>query len=100
MVCNDYFHEVQHKFVVPGHSYLSCDRDFAIIEKRKRVEKCEVPLDLVRVLCNACHKKPFLTTMMQDEDFYDFPEAAKSYNTTNNATNSSSSSVAVRTQQI
>lgn len=79
LICNDYFDEIEHKYVVSGHSYLSCDRDFAIIEKRKRVEKCEVPLDIVRVLCSANKKRPFLTTLMQEDDFYDFSIAAKEY---------------------
>lgn len=29
--------EVVHKFPVRGHTFLSCDRDFAVIKKRKRV---------------------------------------------------------------
>lgn len=83
LVCNDYFDEINHKYVVSGHSYLSCDRDFGIIEKRKRVERSEVPLDLVRVLCSANRKKPFLTTLMEEEHFFDFAKAAKDYlNTT------------------
>lgn len=31
------YKEVNHKFLVSGHSFLDCDRDFALIEKWKRV---------------------------------------------------------------
>lgn len=41
LVTKGYFQEINQKFLVSGHSFLSCDRDFAHIEKRKRVEKCE-----------------------------------------------------------
>ena len=27
---------VQHKFVATGHSFLQCDRDFGLIEKKKK----------------------------------------------------------------
>lgn len=30
--------EIQHKFLEPGHTYMECDRDFAIIEKSKKKE--------------------------------------------------------------
>ena len=29
---------IEHKFLVPGHTFLSCDRDFALIEKKKGSE--------------------------------------------------------------
>nr|XP_022909003.1 uncharacterized protein LOC111420275 [Onthophagus taurus] len=83
LVCNGYADEIQHKFVVSGHSYLSCDRDFAIIEKKRKKAKCEVPMDLCRVICNACDKNSFETTMMQEEDFFNFAKLAQLYlNTT------------------
>ena len=27
---------VEHKFPMPGHTFLPCDRDFGVIEKKKR----------------------------------------------------------------
>lgn len=77
------YDEINHKFLVSGHSFLSCDRDFAQIEKRKRVEKCEVPTDLVKLMENATPNNPFVVTILQPEDFFDFKQAADSYiNTT------------------
>lgn len=77
------YDEINHKFLVSGHSFLSCDRDFAQIEKRKRVEKCQVPKDLVKLMENATPNNPFVVTILQPEDFFDFKQAADSYiNTT------------------
>ena len=72
-VVRGYADEIHHKFVVSGHSYLSCDRDFAIIEKKRKKVKCEVPMDLGRGICNACDKNAFETTMMQEEHFSTSP---------------------------
>lgn len=77
------YDEINQKFLVSGHSFLPCDRDFAQIEKRKRVEKCEVPKDLVKLMENATPNNPFVVTTLQPEDFFDFKQAADSYiNTT------------------
>lgn len=76
LICRGIFDEIEHKYLVPGHSYLSCDRDFALIEKKKRVNKCEVPLDIVRLLVSASHKKQFFATLMDEDDFFDFKESS------------------------
>jgi len=77
------YDEINHKFLVSGHSYLPCDRDFAQIEKRKRVEKCQVPTDLIKLMVNATPNNPFIVTMLQPDDFIDFKQAADLYiNTT------------------
>ena len=70
--------EVEQKFLVLGHSFLSCDRDFAQIEKRKQKSHCEVPLDVVRVIVSARLDHPYLATIIQNDDFYDFKTAAES----------------------
>ncbi|KAG8251149.1 hypothetical protein J6590_086294 [Homalodisca vitripennis] len=56
-VCNDYFDEINHKYVVSGHSYLSCDRDFALIDKREWVKKCEVPLGFTKIFKKEVKKE-------------------------------------------
>ncbi|KAJ8967796.1 hypothetical protein NQ317_012692 [Molorchus minor] len=76
LVANGYYQEINHKFLVSGHSFLSCDRDFAQIEKRKRLEKCEVPFDLLRLIATATPNNPFIVTMMDSEDFFDFKSVA------------------------
>lgn len=71
------FDEIDHKYLVSGHSFMSCDRDFAQIEKRKRLEKCEVPMDLVRMMVKAVNRNPFVVTVMNPEDFFDFRAASE-----------------------
>ncbi|KAJ4429631.1 hypothetical protein ANN_21832 [Periplaneta americana] len=44
LVAKGRFDEISHKFLVSGHSFLPCDRDFAMIEKRKRVKELEIRL--------------------------------------------------------
>lgn len=78
LVSKGHFDEINHKYLVSGHSFMSCDRDFAQIEKRKRQEKCEVPMDLVRMMIAAVKKTPFLVTIMNREDFFDFKLASES----------------------
>lgn len=69
--------EVHQKFLVVGHSYLSCDRDFALIEKKKRKAKCEVSLDLVKIMVAARENNPFTVTVMEPINFFDFSKACK-----------------------
>lgn len=75
--------EIHHKFLVGGHSFLNCDRDFAAIEKRKRVTKCNVPEDLKLMKENVKLTQPFKVNMMKETDFFDFKNAADNFiNTT------------------
>ena len=77
------YDEINHKFLVSGHSYLPCDRDFAQIEKCKKVENCQVPKDLIKLMVNATPNNPFIVTMLQPDDLIDFKQAADLYiNTT------------------
>lgn len=77
LIAKGYLDEVNHKFLIVGHSYLSCDRDFALIERKKKKAKCEVPLDLVRVMVEARDKNPFTVRLMQPEDFFDFKTGSR-----------------------
>lgn len=52
-------HRDNHKFLVGGHSFLNCDRDFAVIEKRKRLTKCNVPEDLKSMIESVKLTNPF-----------------------------------------
>ena len=70
------FTEINQKFLVKGHTYMSCDRNFGHIGKRKRLEKCQVPHDLVNMILTASHKRHSMVTVMQPEDFYNFKLAA------------------------
>lgn len=67
-----------------GNSFLSCDRDFAQIEKCKRVEKCKVPVDLVKFIVDETPNNPFTAALPQLNHFYDFKKAADMYINTKN----------------
>ncbi|GFQ78871.1 uncharacterized protein TNCT_122361 [Trichonephila clavata] len=62
---------IEFKFLVSGHSYMPCDRDFGIIEKRKRLCKPMVPEEIAEMIAEARHVQPFNVVMMKEEDFYD-----------------------------
>ncbi|GFQ69236.1 uncharacterized protein TNCT_160121 [Trichonephila clavata] len=63
---------MEFKFLVSGHSYMPCDRDFGIIEKGKRVCKPMVPEEIAEMIAESRHAQPFNVVMMKEEDFYDF----------------------------
>jgi hypothetical protein len=54
-----------------AHSFLSCDRDFTQIGKCKMDKKCEVLMNLVKLIVNATPNNPFTTTLLQHNHFYD-----------------------------
>lgn len=77
------FHTVEQKFLVSGHSFMPCDRDFALIEKRKRVTKANVPSDLHAIVKCARYTPPFNVIDMTNFGFWDLKQAADQYiNTT------------------
>ena len=78
-----WFQEIVHKFLVSGHSFLSCDRDFAIIEKRRRVSKALVPQDLQRIVESAKVFNPFHVVPMEASDFFNFKNVADTLLTLN-----------------
>ena len=53
------YQQIDHFFLVRGHTFLPNDRDFSVIEKRKRVEKAYIPADWVQVVATAKASKPF-----------------------------------------
>ena len=59
------YERIDHKFLVSGHSFLQCDRDFALIEKRKRVCKPMVPADWHSIIESSTHTGKFRVVDMQ-----------------------------------
>ncbi|KAJ8966126.1 hypothetical protein NQ314_003733 [Rhamnusium bicolor] len=76
LVISGVYEQVEQTFLVSSHSYLSCDRDCAQIEKRKKVTKTFVPDDIKKMIVSACHKKPFKSLTMEAKDFIDFQKMA------------------------
>lgn len=59
---------IDHKFLEPGHTYMECDRDFGVIEKRKKkTEYVFVPDEWANAISNA--SKSFTVVKMQQSDF-------------------------------
>lgn len=62
--------QIDHKFLVSGHSYLACDRDFGVIEKHKKgYNDIYVPNDWVKIIKGARKRNPFVVIEMQKADF-------------------------------
>lgn len=72
MIKNKYFSEINQKFLVSGHSFLPCDRDFAIIEKYKKTQKLHVPKDVKEMIETSKITSKFIVNEMNQIDFYDF----------------------------
>ena len=73
------FEQIDHKFLVRGHTYLPNDRDFAHIEKRKASSKVFVPTDWEKVVREACITKPFNVIPMESPKFLNFTEMTKQH---------------------
>ncbi|KAJ8876011.1 hypothetical protein PR048_023919 [Dryococelus australis] len=64
-----YFSTIDQKFLVSGHSFLSCDRDFALIESTKKKSTVYHPKQWLEVIVNG---SPAFSAYYTDrEDFID-----------------------------
>ena len=66
------FKQIDHKYLVRGHTYLPNDRDFSHIEKRKSTAKIFLPSHWETVVREACVTKPFIVNAMDSSAFLDF----------------------------
>lgn len=64
LIVHGFFDTIEHKFLISGHSFSASDRDFALIEKRAKTEKLEVPDDVKRCIESARTIRPFTTLDM------------------------------------
>lgn len=63
--------QIDHKFLVSGHTFLPCDQDFGLIEKKKKLHKnIFLPQDWTAVIKDARKKKPFNIVAMTSNDFF------------------------------
>ncbi|CAG7724790.1 unnamed protein product [Allacma fusca] len=67
-----YFTRVEQKFLVTGHSWMSCDRDFGNIELLYRKVLPVVPDDIADIITKARPTNPFSIAKMQQENFFNF----------------------------
>ena len=70
---------IEQKFLVSGHSYNACDRQFGTIEQATELyENIETPDRLFNIIMNAKQKPPpFTMTKMGMEDFISVSELSK-----------------------
>ena len=73
------FTRIDHKYLVRGHTYLPCDRDFALIEKRKPSAVIHLPDDWEKIVKEARPSKPFSIQKMSKEKFLDFSVLSKHF---------------------
>ena len=73
------FQQVNHKFLVKGHTFLPNDCDFSHIEKRKDSAVVYLPSGWNKIVEEACIRKPFTVKPMNASEFYDFSELVKQH---------------------
>lgn len=63
--------KVHSKFLVGGHSYLPCDKDFGLVEKQKKFHsKIHLQDDWKSVITSVRKKNPFKIVNMTINDFF------------------------------
>jgi hypothetical protein len=60
------------KFLTSGHSFLPCDRQFALIENRRKKLQLIEPSDVVDLLRHSRPSQPFIVQEMGLQDFLSF----------------------------
>ena len=86
LLLKGYFEVIDHKFLTPGHTFLPSDRDFAIIEKKKRDNEIFIPLQWFKLVEGARTNQPFRVAQMKREDFKDIKGFSKKFVNRKNTT--------------
>ncbi len=66
------------RFLTSGYSYMPCDRDFGIIEKRAIVSKAMIPAEVQDIVRTAC-LETFDIINKTSSTFYNFSQTAHTY---------------------
>ena len=77
LLLEKYFTQVEQKFLTSGHSFLPCDRDFAIIERQKKTSSVYEPSQWADVIAKSKVRNPFKVIFMHQSFFKDFSSAEK-----------------------
>lgn len=78
LVKNSRFLKIIHHFPEPGHSFLPCDRDFGLIEKKKRKKEILYLPEEWYSLVEGCGSK-FIVERVSQEIIFDFKSHLDSY---------------------
>ena len=71
--------EINHKFLVPGHTHMECDVDHSIIERKKKKTTAQIhhPRDWYQFIRNVRTKKPFCVKEMNQNTIFNFNDVLK-----------------------
>lgn len=71
------YKSIEHRFPLPGHTRMPCDKVFGIIKNhKKKVLEEYTPEGWAQVIRDANRKNPFNVTMMTREEFFCFDNLA------------------------
>lgn len=70
IMSKSYFTTINQKFMHTGHSFMPCDRLFALIEKKKKTATVNVPDDWIDVIRSARVNNPFTMIRMTQGNIY------------------------------
>lgn len=72
-------HEINHKFMISGHSHMECDVDHSLIEKQKKRSGMKIshPQDWATLIRCTNKTKPFKVVELCQQDFYNFADLLK-----------------------
>lgn len=98
LIAKGYFNEITHKFPTSGHTFLSCDRDFAVIEKAKKRSSPQVPRDLLEIVGGARINTPYLVCL--PSGFFDWKKLAQEKLTTSKLKISQACEIKVSKEQF
>ncbi|CAI6357776.1 unnamed protein product [Macrosiphum euphorbiae] len=88
LVATGWFESIECLFLVSGHSFMPCDQDFAMIEKRKKRVSSMVPSELKEMIEASKLNNPFEVVDIEDGDIVDLNLTANRFlNTTKMAAN-------------
>ena len=79
VVLKGLFECVDHKFLTPGHTYLPSDRDFALIEKKKRESEVYVPNQWYNLVEQTRRINPFTVFRMNLDEFKNLKTFSKNF---------------------
>ncbi len=100
LVTKGVYDAIEMKFLVSGHSFMPCDQDFAVIEKRKKLTKAVTLDDIKEVVRKSKLERPFTVIDMEAGDFRDVQAMADEYSTTSRMKISALSRIGMSTISI
>lgn len=79
LILEKMFDQIDHKFLVRGHTFLPNDRDFSHIEKKKASARVYVPNQWEDIIASCRQSNPFQIQHMTSDHFFDFGDLEKKF---------------------